>query len=215
MSPGRGQQRQGLTRPVRPRDAASLVVLRGRGEAAEVLMGLRSSRHKFIPNRYVFPGGRLDPADHTMSAVGEIDGAMAERLLPLWPAAKTRALAAAALRETFEETGLAFGQVQEGRIEPDLSAVRYLARAITPTDSPIRFHARFFLADAERASGAIAGSGELLDVRFVAIAEALTWPLVDVTEFVLRELLRRLAGEAPAGLPFFGYHGGRPRIRYE
>jgi 8-oxo-dGTP pyrophosphatase MutT (NUDIX family) len=119
------------------------------------------------------------------------------------------------LRETFEETGLAFGRVHGGRIEPDLSAVRYLARAITPTDSPIRFHARFFLAEAERAVGRIAGSGELQDVRYVAIAEALTWPIVDVTEFVLQELLRQLAGQARPGLPFFGYHGGRPRIRYE
>ncbi|MBM3490437.1 MAG: NUDIX hydrolase [Alphaproteobacteria bacterium] len=202
-------------RPVHPRDAASLVVLRGRGDKAEVLMGLRGAGHKFIPNRYVFPGGRLDPADRAQPALREPDPAMVERLLPLWPAAKTRALAAAALRETFEETGLAFGRVDERGMQADLSALGYLARAITPSDSPIRFHARFFLADAERAEGRLAGSGELQDLRFVAIAEALTWPIVDVTEFVLRDLQRRLAGQVPPGLPFFGYRNGRPSIRYE
>ena len=48
--------------PVTPRPAASLLVLQG--DAPLVLMGMRGAKHKFMPNRLVFPGGAVDPADH-------------------------------------------------------------------------------------------------------------------------------------------------------
>ena len=49
--------------PVVPKHAASLLVLRT-ADAPEVLMGMRGAGHKFMPNRLVFPGGRVDPEDH-------------------------------------------------------------------------------------------------------------------------------------------------------
>jgi len=202
-------------RPVRPRDAASLVVLRGRGPATEVLLGRRARRHRFLPDVYVFPGGRLDAADRRAPATGAFDAASALAMGRRWPAAVARALAVAALRETREEAGLAFGRLEGGALVANLDGLSYLARAITPPESPIRYHARFFLADAERAVGDVADSHELLDLRFVPLADALSLPLVDVTEFLIGHLLRRAEGTAPAGIPFFHYRNGRPRIVYE
>src|SRR2546430_16826219 len=47
---------------MRPRDAATLILVRQRGKVPEVLLGCRDAKHAFMPNRYVFPGGRVDRA---------------------------------------------------------------------------------------------------------------------------------------------------------
>lgn len=208
-------RREVRARPVRPRNAASLVILRGEGASTEVLLGKRHSRHRFMPDVYVFPGGAVDPRDHRTPALKPLPDTLRRRLETKWPGTMAQALPTAALRETWEETGLIFGSVQDGALRPDLSQVDLVARAITPVDSPIRFHARFFLARGEAAAGTLADSRELHDLGWVPIAEALTRPLVDVTEFVLQEVERRLQGWQAPGLPLFSYRGGGPRIRYE
>ena len=95
----------------------------------------------------------------------------------------TQALALAAIRETFEETGLIVGHplapgekaprttssawaefFDTGHL-PALDKLDYVARAITPPYRPIRFHARFFITDADHATGTLGGSGELIDLR--------------------------------------------------
>ena len=58
-------------RAVRPRDAATLILVRNDGATPQVLMGQRHANHKFMPNKFVFPGGRVDPAD---SRVRPADG---------------------------------------------------------------------------------------------------------------------------------------------
>lgn len=204
------------SRPVRPRDAASLVVLRQRQHgAAEVLLGRRHSRHRFLPDVYVFPGGRLDRQDYRTPLRAALRPEVAARLERHWPRGKAQGLAVAAARETFEETGLAFGAVDRGRLVPHLESFDYIARAITPPDSPIRFHARFFLADVEAAQGHLRDSAELQDLRWVTLAEALRMPLIDVTEFVLQEITRRLGGWRAPGVPFFHFRQGVARVRYE
>ncbi len=45
------------TKAVRPKDAATLIIYRRRGNIVEVLMGKRHRKHKFLPERYVFPVG--------------------------------------------------------------------------------------------------------------------------------------------------------------
>ena len=202
-------------RPVRPRDAASLAILRGHGAATEVLLGRRASRHRFMPNVYVFPGGRLDRADVVARPASPLRPEVEARLCARWSADIARGLAVAAVRETFEETGLAFGRVEQGRLAPELSALDYIARAITPPDSPIRYHARFFTARAEHAGGELRDSEELSDLRWLRPEEALRLPLVDVTEFVLQEIVRRVSGWTPPGAPLFCYRGGRACVRYE
>ncbi|HRD46709.1 MAG TPA: NUDIX hydrolase, partial [Caulobacter sp.] len=85
-----------------------------------------------------------------------------------------------AIRETAEETGLI--------LPADHGALSVAARAITPTNSPVRFHARFFLADADRAVGEAAETPELSDLAWRPLDEALKLPLYDITEAVLRML---------------------------
>src|SRR3546814_15717428 len=48
---------------LRPRDAATLIIVRRGKNGGEVLMGERSSAHVFVPENYVFPGGRVDRSD--------------------------------------------------------------------------------------------------------------------------------------------------------
>lgn len=210
---------QSPARPVRPKDAASLIILRGSGPDAEILMGRRAPRHKFMPHMYVFPGGRLDAADMTAPVRSGLDKRPRDYLNLQVGAEKGQGLGVAAARETWEETGLIFGDVQQQDFTAELSGIDYLARAITPPDSPIRFHARFFVVEAERALGGadapIGGSGELLDLAWRPLQECLMLPVADVTEFMLEEVLRRQRGTAIEAVPLFSYKNGAPNIRYQ
>jgi 8-oxo-dGTP pyrophosphatase MutT (NUDIX family) len=141
---------------------------------------------------------------------------------------EARGLATAAIREMYEETGLwlaakgdvgskADGEWQEFRargLAPAHDKLMYLGRAITPPDSPIRFHARFFIANADAVTGDLGGSGELLDLGWHRIDDALRLPIIDVTEFMLGEVRARMIGESRKGAPFFSYRANRPLIRY-
>lgn len=171
--------------PVRPRDAASLVLVRGSGRRLRVLMGLRHSRYRFMPDVWVFPGGGVERGDAQAPLVRPLRRNVARPLEARWPSSRVRALAAAAVRETWEETGLAVGEVREGRLWPDLGPLRYLGRAITPAYSDVRYHARFFLAPAETARGRLGGNGELDELRWVPIAEARRLSIIDVTARML------------------------------
>jgi 8-oxo-dGTP pyrophosphatase MutT (NUDIX family) len=203
------------TQRVRPLHAASLVVVRKRQGRVEVLLGRREPRQRFMPDVYVFPGGRVDRADARRPLASHLRPPVEARLRRTARTPLPRALATAALRETFEETGLAFGDVVDGELRPGLDAVDYFARAITPAQSPRRFHARFFLADAARASGRLAGNGELLDLRWVRLRGTGRLPIADITEFVLDEAARRLASRRTHRIAFFHWRGGRPCVRYE
>lgn len=202
----------GTRKPVRPRDAASLVLLRHGTGVTEVLMGKRARQHKFLPDVYVFPGGRLDAADLRAQPLRPLPPSVTERLADHCSPRRAQALAVTAVRETFEETGLTLGTLGDSGLRPDLGGLDYLARAITPSASPIRFHARFFLADGGQAEGSLGGSGELIDLHWISLEAALRLPLADVTEFLLGELLRRPAGLA-AVAPVWSYRNGAPLIR--
>ncbi len=178
-------------------------------------MGRREPRQRFMPNVYVFPGGRVDPLDRRRAVLRELRPEVAAALEAKWEPARARALAVAAVRETYEETGLAFGRVSDGDLCPALDGLDYLARAITPRASTVRYHARFFLVAPERASGELGGTGELQDLGFVKLSDALELPIIDVTAFVLRQMIERHSGRPSRGVPFYHYHKGLPRIRYE
>jgi 8-oxo-dGTP pyrophosphatase MutT (NUDIX family) len=186
-------------RAVTPRHAASLILLRRSSAGPEVLMGRRPARSRFAPDVFVFPGGAVDAADRKASPLSPLAEDCARRTGASPRLAQ--ALAIAALRETEEETGLV--------LPPDLSALQLMARAITPPVSPVRFHARFFLANADQATGEPSESAELSDLAYRPISEALTLPLFDVTEIVLRALA---AEERPT--PFLlTYRNDRPVVR--
>lgn len=206
---------------VKPRDAASLVLLRDASDGPEVLMGRRHSRHAFIPDAFVFPGGKLDADDKRVTTAQSASSQAS-------PA--KQALEAAAIRETFEETGLllacpgdigaavkgTWGQFRDQGLVPDAKKLRLLARAITPAESPIRFHARFFTARNANVSGELKGSGELLDLDWYPLNHAKTLPIIDVTEFVLKEISERTKKNSLEGpVAFWRYRSGTPILSYE
>ena len=57
----------------KPKDAATLIVIDRRGSAPKVLMGKRHHGHKFMPGKFVFPGGRIEPHDRKMPALGALE----------------------------------------------------------------------------------------------------------------------------------------------
>lgn len=190
--------------PGKPRDAASLIVYRAVGGELEVLLGKRHARARFAPDVYVFPGGAVDPADYPtlQQAVPWAEHMGVGRRMNL-----AQALQTAAIREAREETGLVL------KAEAGVQSLRYIGRAITPVFSPVRYHARFFAAPEELFEGAIGGDGELQHLHWVAIGQALQYPLIDVTAFMLQELGRALRGHR-AQLPLFAYYGNGPRVLY-
>lgn len=104
----------------RPKDAATMLIIDRTSARPKVLMGKRHASHKFMPGKYVFPGGRLDEGDRRMVATGALPQICEDRLLKraVRPSiGKARALALAAIRETFEETGLLFGTDEFGAPE--------------------------------------------------------------------------------------------------
>ncbi|MEO8715594.1 MAG: NUDIX hydrolase [Acetobacteraceae bacterium] len=169
---------------VRPRHAASLIVLR---DGADMLMGVRGARHRFMPNRLVFPGGAVDAEDLAAPCATPLSPVTAARLSRSASAALAYGLGIAAARELEEETGLSLGA------PPALGGIDYICRLVTPTDSPVRFNARFLLIDASHVSGTLGGSGELEGLRFYPIAEALTLDLASPTRKVIGRLRTWLA----------------------
>ena len=103
---------------------------------------------------------------------------------------------------------------------PRLDVLGYVGRAITPSISPKRFDTYFFAADAAHASGKLAGNGELLDLDWYSLADALKLPLIDVTEFILHHLADVLRSGTPIGpgfcskAPFYSWRAGRWSIRW-
>jgi 8-oxo-dGTP pyrophosphatase MutT (NUDIX family) len=180
-------------RAVRPKDAASLILWREGPQGVEILMGRRHHNMRFMPGVLVFPGGRVDLADYRARPISDLS-TTARRMLEISSRpSQATALAVCALRELEEEAGLVLGEMVKGRLHPDLAPLHYLTRAITPADRPMRFHARFLVAEAKHASGEIRGSGELEEVRFFAISELPGQPLAQITRMILEEFTAWLA----------------------
>jgi len=207
------------TRAVRPKDAATLIIWRPAGDSIEVLMGERHQGTRFMPNRYVFPGGRVDRSDARVRAGTPLQPEVAERLTRAATPARARSLAAAAIRETFEETGLLIGSPDPtpGKpapkgwetffatgLAPALDRLDYVGRAVTPPLRPLRFHARFFTIEERYVSGKIAGSGELEKILWVPIAETAKLQLPQITAKVLAQVAARRG--APVRTSFVFIH---------
>ncbi len=208
---------------VRPRDAASLILMRGHGRDLELLAGRRPGHVKFMPGVWVFPGGAIDPEDRRPWH-GETGGEHLPRRLVH--------SARAALRETWEEVGVLVGRrggpeapapdkaqahlpvevAYAGHgIVPAFDVLTYVGRAITPTRVFRRFNTRFFLADG---SSAVfddpVSTEELEDVGWHPIGRQALAPFRDVTQFMLERAIAIREGTASADAPlFFTTHGKR------
>lgn len=218
---------------VRPKDAASLVLLDRSGKQPRVLMGLRHPGHRFMPNVFVFPGGSVELTDKAMPVHGVLDTDSERRLgqhVSRPSATRGRALAAAAIREMYEETGLMLGTTEAGAPEvpaeswkmfgekgvfPDLEALTFVFRAITPPRRPKRFDTRFFVADVNAICATVEGmvgpSSELIETRWLTFAETEKAELPAITRVILEELHTRLDAGFRRGLPvpFYSMHRGR------
>jgi len=208
---------------LRPKDAATLILIDHCGPTPKVLLGKRHHGHRFMPGKYVFPGGGVEPADKRMPTARPLDRRAEQRLMraverpsPL----KARALALAAIRETYEETGLLIGAparhppaappgawaaFEQAQILPDLAAIHFVARAITPPRRPKRFDTRFFAADAgtiaRRIDGKIGPDAELVELVWMPIAEARQLDVAAITAVVLEELELQIASGERHDLP--------------
>ena len=217
-------QEKGKHPYVRPKDAATLIILDRTGSVPKVLMGRRHEGHVFMPGRFVVPGGRVESLDTRMTAASEIDAIAAAKLMQGTSPRKARALALAAIRETFEETGLMLGVKRspppsspgdiwsaftQAGVHPDLAALHFIARAITPPRFARRFDTRFFAVDAQaiahRIEGFVGPDAELVELVWTPIAETKQMGLHPITALILEELeARSLAGfghDLP--VPFF------------
>ncbi len=198
--------------PAVPRDAATLILYRFTADGPRILMGCRSSGHDFMPNKYVFPGGRVDEEDELAPSLSEL-AAEEQRMLEIGAARAVRAFPLTAVREMFEETGLLVGHSAKDvagvpaswadyyghGVAPSLAGFRFVGRAITPPMRHKRFDARFFMANADEAlvdDRAPADSRELADLRWFTLAEAAELDLPNVTRFVISEVEARLVGKS-------------------
>jgi 8-oxo-dGTP pyrophosphatase MutT (NUDIX family) len=210
-----------------PKDAATLILIDRSTREPKVLLGKRHHAHKFMPGKYVFPGGRIEDADAIMTAVTELDPHATDKLTKRieGTARPPRAFALATLRETCEETGLLLGQKRDSapaipndewsafaaaQVYPDLSQIHFVARAITPPRRPKRFDTRFFTADAQaiahRIEGVVGPESELVELVWIPLAEARTLDMPTITGVVLEELGARIAAGMAPDLPVPFYY---------
>lgn len=203
--------------PVRARDAASLILLRGEGRDLELLAGRRPLSVRFMPGVYVFPGGAVDAGDR-LPWQSEVD---ADSLPP-----RLMRCARAALRETWEEAGVFFGHraatgagfssgspaaeaYAEAGVTPGFDRLRYVGRAITPARVFRRFNTRFFLGDGAEAIGEPAATDELEDVRWHPIGRQELEPFRDVSQFMLARAIAMRGGDRSPPPLFYTVAGTR------
>lgn len=215
-------------------DAASILLVDTAAREPRLLMGLRQATNVFLPNKWVFPGGRLETGDAHVPVTGNLDSgdahALYERLLPTTPRLNLpKALALAAVRELFEETGHAIATSGGSRVppgdgvwthfnrlglSPSIAPLRFFARAVTPPGRTRRYDTRFFLARrSDVIEGAAPADDEFADLNWFTIAEARALDLPNITRRILTDL-ESLLGSAPVEpgpVPFYYEEAGAYR----
>ncbi|MDE3079769.1 MAG: NUDIX hydrolase [Paracoccaceae bacterium] len=214
------------------RPAATVILTRKGAAGPEVLMGQRGAGAAFMPSKFVFPGGAVDPGDAAVPVAAPVGAITAARLAQGTDAALAHALSVAAIRELWEETGLPMGRpgawpstvpddwrgFADFGMVPDASALTFVFRAITPPGRTRRFDARFFLADA----GSLAAnpddfsraSDELSHLHWLPLTETRRLDLPFITSVVLAEVAEVLArGGLPPSVAFFDNSGPDPTFR--
>ena len=225
---------------VRPKDAATLIILDHSHGAPKLLMGRRHMRHRFMPGKFVFPGGRLDAADKHIPYASDLHCGVMQKLRCEAKNGSSdkrmRGLAICAIRETYEEAGLFIAKqtaanslkgedwqaFKDRGLLPDLSPLRFIGRAITPPGRSRRFDTRFFAVDASHIADRLAEgtgpSGELEDLHWLTIADAHDLDLPRITKEILHELSLRLQSDPDldpgSPTPFF-FMKGKSMVRSE
>ena len=200
-----------------PKPAATLILLRG---GMEVLMLQRAQTAAFLGGAYVFPGGSLDPQDHSASRVIGLTEPQANERLKL-PSGGI-AYYVAAIRECFEEAGILLACERDGRrigaarassllhwrnkpfrelLEAEdlyipAGELAYFGHWITAPGRSRRFDARFFVALAPEGQTGSNDATETVHDVWITPREALERgtrgeiELVNATQQSLKELAR-------------------------
>lgn len=190
-------------------------------------MGRRRPDAVFLPDKFVFPGGRVEAADGDVEPSGSLPPHDLRCLLRgarhADPQRGAHAFVSAAVRETFEETGylvsvdgpagLAPGSDWNGLlrtgVRPDLNTLRYIARAITPPGRPRRYDTRFFLADASAVRAVVSRiDGELTEIGWFGLDKVSNHDLPSITRMVLADLKTALDGGRAPEIPFYFWRSG-------
>lgn len=211
-----------MKNPARLRDAATVIVVRDAATSPRVLMGQRGAKAAFMPGKFVFPGGAVDPGDAAVPLAETGAEPCLSRLADGASPDMAHALMAAAVRELWEETGQILGVrgawpgavpadwrgfAKAGYL-PSADGMAFMFRAVTPPGRPRRFDARFFAVDAGKlATDADDFSGaceELAHLQWIPFDEVRRFDLPFITQVVLAEIAIRLPDlSAPPAVPFF------------
>lgn len=198
--------------PARPVDAATLILLDRRGGIPHVLIGRRHRNHAFMPGKFVFPGGRTDPTDARIPSADDLEPGEKAKLMSgpgrRASAARARAIALSAIRETYEEAGYLIGTrgryatsnpawqgFAENDVVPALSGLRFVARAVTPPGRVRRFDTRFLAAFSSSVAAELPQGGptnELEELVWLSLREAMEADVPGITRTILHELAQRL-----------------------
>ena len=223
------------TNVANPRDAASLILYRRRANRLELLLGRRPGHSSFMPDVYVFPGGGVERQDASMVLGGTLDERIVSRIAVGGSPRKATQLVVAAIRETFEETGLMIAppmtelppnhstipQFAASGLYPEAGLFSYVGRAITPRTQPKRFHARFFACDSTRVPNfdeqILKGNGELLDLEWINTRKLDDLPMRSVTQFMIGEFIRldRTGTSDWIGSAVYTHRNGKLLIRHD
>jgi len=211
----------------RPLLAATLIVVDTNASEPRILMGRRRPDAIFLPDKMVFPGGRVEASDGDLELAGAFSAHDQGRLLRgvRHPDAErnARAFVTAAVRETFEETGylVAVNGVAQSDvaqdwpalvragIRPDRSRLRFVARAITPPGRPRRYDTRFFMATADAVRMiAPRTDGELSEIGWFGFDAVSAHDLPSITRMVLSDLKAALNAGPEPEIPFYYWRSG-------
>jgi 8-oxo-dGTP pyrophosphatase MutT (NUDIX family) len=138
--------------------AATVILLRDATPSPEVLMLERHSSSEFLPDMYVFPGGRVEEQDGALA--GRLSGVDPEELrvrLPQLERESALAFYVAAIRETFEESGIVLARARgdDALVSPERATELSRHRLEVQKMVPRRFDTLFFTAVAPK--GQLAG----------------------------------------------------------
>jgi 8-oxo-dGTP pyrophosphatase MutT (NUDIX family) len=204
--------------PPAPRDSSSLILLRDGSDGIEVLLLRRHADTRVLGGVYVFPGGKLDPADCSPDAIAALDldaETLRARLHePELSPERAAGLHTAALRETLEESGLLLAENADAGARQALAdrqaggepladamaalGLRWQASAILPwsrwitPDHPAsgpRFDTRFFLARLPQGQQARHDGYEATEAVWITPRQALERHAARELDFVPPQLM--------------------------
>lgn len=211
-------------------DAAVVVLVDiAPGLEPKIFLGRRRADNVFLPDKWVFPGGRCEAEDQHVAAAGRLSDV--DLVALAWGAHSSSqqkvaaSLAVTAVREVFEETGLIIGEAGEisppppeswqafaaSGYRPSVAGLKFLARAITPPARPRRYDTRFFIAPASAVvHNAGCHDGEFTEQGWFTLSQCRALDIPNITRLILDDACALIEPDKlteTAGIPFYYQDG--------